>query len=127
EADAIRFLEQTIQEYDGRARAIYFVNAHTLNHAAEQPAYRALLNRAHCVFGDGTGVRWAARSRGVKMRANLNGTDLVPRLFDKTSRRGHRSILLGATAETVSQAAATASARFAGWTLAGSHHGYINK
>ena len=67
EDQAVELIERAICEYDGQARPIYFVNAHTLNIAARRPYYRDLLNRAHCVFGDGTGVRWAARSRGVKM------------------------------------------------------------
>jgi N-acetylglucosaminyldiphosphoundecaprenol N-acetyl-beta-D-mannosaminyltransferase len=127
EATAIRSLEQMIDEYDGRARAVYFVNAHTLNFAAQQPAFRAVLNRAACVFGDGTGVRWAARCRGVRMKANLNGTDLVPRLFRDTAGRGLRYYLLGATADMVARAAAEAQELFPGWTLAGYHHGYIDK
>lgn len=127
EAAAIACLEQMIDQYEGQARAVYFVNAHTLNLAAQQPAYRALLNRAACVFGDGTGVRWAARSRGVRMKANLNGTDLAPRLFRETAGRGLRYYLLGATAETIARAAVSAEERFPGWTLAGFHHGYIDK
>jgi N-acetylglucosaminyldiphosphoundecaprenol N-acetyl-beta-D-mannosaminyltransferase len=89
--------------------------------------YRTLLNRAYRVFGDGTGVRWAARLRGARMNANLNGTDLVPRLFRETAGRGYRYFLLGATAETIARAAAAAQERFPGWTLAGFHHGFINK
>jgi N-acetylglucosaminyldiphosphoundecaprenol N-acetyl-beta-D-mannosaminyltransferase len=106
---------------------IAFVNAHTLNLAAQAAAYRDLSNRAACVFGDGTGVRWSALLRGVRMKANLNGTDLVPRLFACTADRGYRYFLLGATEDTIARAASNAHRRFAGWTLAGSHHGYIDK
>jgi N-acetylglucosaminyldiphosphoundecaprenol N-acetyl-beta-D-mannosaminyltransferase len=127
EPTAIDWLAQTIDGYDGRSRAVYFVNAHTLNFAAQQPAFRDLLNRAACVFGDGTGVRWAARSRGVRMQANLNGTDLVPRLLHDTAGRGLRYFFLGTTAETLARAAAKAQELFPGWTLAGYHHGFIDK
>jgi N-acetylglucosaminyldiphosphoundecaprenol N-acetyl-beta-D-mannosaminyltransferase len=127
EATAIHSLERMIDDYDGRSRAVYFVNAHTLNFTARQPAFRDVLNRAACVFGDGTGVRWAARCRGVRMKANLNGTDLVPRLFHETADRGLRYYLLGASADAVACAAAKAQQLFPGWTLAGCHHGYIDK
>ncbi|MEX2142283.1 MAG: WecB/TagA/CpsF family glycosyltransferase [Pirellulales bacterium] len=127
EVSAIRSLEQIIDDFDGHARAVYFVNAHTLNFAARQPEFRDVLNRAACVFGDGTGVRWAARCRGVRMKANLNGTDLVPRLFHDTAGRGLRYYLLGAAADMVARAAAKAEELFPGWTLAGYHHGYIDK
>jgi N-acetylglucosaminyldiphosphoundecaprenol N-acetyl-beta-D-mannosaminyltransferase len=124
--EAVCQLERWINAYRGQAKAVYFVNAHTLNLAAREPAYRQLLNRGHCVLGDGTGVRWAARVRGVAMKANLNGTDLVPRLFRDASDQGYRYFLLGATAETIARAAANAQDRFPGWTLAGHHHGYID-
>jgi N-acetylglucosaminyldiphosphoundecaprenol N-acetyl-beta-D-mannosaminyltransferase len=126
EYEAVWHLERLISEHRSQAKAVYFVNAHTLNLAARDPAYRQLLNRGHCVFGDGTGVRWAARVRGVTMKANLNGTDLVPRLFRHAAGQGYRYFLLGATADTIERAAASALERFPGWTLAGHHHGYID-
>jgi N-acetylglucosaminyldiphosphoundecaprenol N-acetyl-beta-D-mannosaminyltransferase len=127
EPAAIHALWQMIDDYDGHSRAVYFVNAHTLNFAARQPAFGGVLNRAACVFGDGTGVRWAARCRGVRMKANLNGTDLVPRLFHEMAGRGLRYYLLGASADAVACAAAKAQQLFTGWTLAGYHHGYFDK
>ncbi len=124
EPQAVDLIEDIINER-GRSRAIYFVNAHTLNTAARDQRYRELLNRASYVFGDGTGVRWAARCQGVGMRANLNGTDLVPRLFRDTAGCGYRYFLLGATPETIDRAAECARRRFPGWELAGAHHGFV--
>jgi N-acetylglucosaminyldiphosphoundecaprenol N-acetyl-beta-D-mannosaminyltransferase len=127
EASAIVLLEQMIDDYAGQSRAVYFVNAHTLNIAAREPAFRGVFNRATCVFGDGTGVRWAARCRGARMKANLNGTDLVPRLFRDTAGRRLRYFLLGASADAIARAAVTTQELFPGWTLAGYHHGFIDK
>jgi N-acetylglucosaminyldiphosphoundecaprenol N-acetyl-beta-D-mannosaminyltransferase len=104
-------------------RALFFVNAHTLNLAARDPAFRETLNRADVVFGDGTGVRWGARSRGLRLRANLNGTDLTPALLD--ARPGTRVFLLGSTAERIGRAAEAFRARFPHCELAGFHHGYV--
>jgi N-acetylglucosaminyldiphosphoundecaprenol N-acetyl-beta-D-mannosaminyltransferase len=107
-------------------KTLFYVNAHTLNCAADDPAYRDVLNTADVVFGDGTGVRWGARMQGIRLKANLNGTDLTPAFFDATAGRGHRYYLLGATAETIARAAAHCEKRFSGWTLAGYHHGYVH-
>jgi N-acetylglucosaminyldiphosphoundecaprenol N-acetyl-beta-D-mannosaminyltransferase len=107
----------------GERRALYFVNAHTLNVAARDRAFREVLNRGDAVFGDGTGVRWGARSRGLRLRANLNGTDLVPALLD--ARPGTRVFLLGSTAERIGAAAVAFRARFPQAVLAGAHHGYV--
>lgn len=123
---AVELLGDLLADSGGRARRVYFVNAHTLNLAAEDPAYRELLNAADYVFGDGTGVRWAARMRGIRVRDNVNGTDLVPELLEATAGRGYRCFLLGAEPHIVQRAAERAAARFAGWHFVGWHHGFLD-
>jgi N-acetylglucosaminyldiphosphoundecaprenol N-acetyl-beta-D-mannosaminyltransferase len=107
------------------ATALFFVNAHTLNLAASDPGYRRELNEADLVYGDGTGVRWAAKARGIRMKANLNGTDLVPALLARG--RGLRCYLLGATPEAIERAAAHFRQAYPGCVLAGHHHGYLDE
>jgi N-acetylglucosaminyldiphosphoundecaprenol N-acetyl-beta-D-mannosaminyltransferase len=122
---AIDLIERMVCGSAASSKSIYIVNAHTLNLACESPAYRRLLNGGEVVFADGTGVRWAARLRGVRMQANLVGTDLIPALFHATGGRGYRYFLLGANAATIQRAAATCERTYPGWTLAGFHHGYV--
>jgi N-acetylglucosaminyldiphosphoundecaprenol N-acetyl-beta-D-mannosaminyltransferase len=125
-AHALELLEGLVHEQPVRAHGIYFVNAHTLNTACDDPTYRAVLQRADRVFGDGTGVRWGARLiHGVALKDNVNGTDLVPLLFQRLAGRGLRYFLLGNTPDRIERAAAYAQAQFPGWTLAGCHHGYL--
>ena len=109
-----------------RSNPIYIVNAHSLNLAAESAHYRTVLNSAYRVLADGTGARWAARIRGVRLKANLVGTDLVPELFRATAGRGYRYYMLGADARTIELAARACARMYPGWTLAGFHHGYIH-
>lgn len=123
--EALALVTDLIFHPEKRTRTIYFVNAHTLNCAAEDPSYRDLLNRADVVFGDGTGVRWAARAQGTRLRDNVNGTDLVPRLFSETAGRGLRYYFLGATEASIARAAENAKTLFPGWVQAGFHHGYV--
>jgi N-acetylglucosaminyldiphosphoundecaprenol N-acetyl-beta-D-mannosaminyltransferase len=123
--EAIAVLRQLIEAGRFRPRSVFFVNAHTLNLAAEQPAYGALLNRADAVFGDGTGVRWAARMQGVCMRANLCGTDLVPLLIGTVAPTRYRYFLLGARDEVVAAAAAHLTTRHPGLRIVGTHHGHF--
>jgi len=125
-ARAIQMLEEVLRCRDGRARTVYFVNAHTLNLAAADHAYCAVLNRADFVFADGTGVRWAARLQKVRVRDNLVGTDFTPALFQAACGQGYSYYLLGADARTVASAAEYARRRFPGWSLAGYHHGYLS-
>ena len=125
-ARAIELIEQKILADEGKTHSIYFVNAHTLNLATADRAYRRVLNSADYVFGDGTGVRWAARLGGIRMQANLVGTDLVPALFETTAGKGYRYFMLGADEATVTRAAAVAREKWPGWVQAGYHHGYLS-
>ncbi len=122
--EAIDLLESWMLN-QGSTRSVYIVNAHTLNLASEDQKYRAALNAGHRVFADGTGMRWAARLRGVRLKENLVGTDLIPRMFLDTAGRGYRYYLLGASADSVSRAAKKCQTDFPGWELAGYHHGYV--
>lgn len=104
---------------------LFFVNAHTLNLASAIPAYRDVLNSADAVFGDGTGVRWAALCRGYRLKGNLNGTDLVPTYLRRQD--GLRCFLLGSTIERVSWAARHVADDYPTCRVVGHHHGYLNE
>jgi N-acetylglucosaminyldiphosphoundecaprenol N-acetyl-beta-D-mannosaminyltransferase len=125
--EAIADIEKFIREWQGGAHSIFIVNAHTLNLAYGYPAYRDVISSAHVVLADGTGVRWAAQMRGVRLKDNLVGTDLIPKLFDGTADRGYRYFLLGADVETIKRAAEYSVAAYPGWDLAGFHHGYFGQ
>lgn len=105
-------------------RSLFFANAHTLNNVAEDPAYGEVLNRASRVYGDGTGVRWAARLRGLRLSANLNGTDLVPAVLRASP--GVKCFIVGSAPERVESILAGARARFPGAEFVGAHHGYLD-
>lgn len=107
-------------------RTVCIVNAHTLNLACEDADYHRVLRDADRVFGDGTGVRWAARGRGQTIKANLVGTDLMPALFEATAEQGYRYFLLGADPQTLEHAVDYCQRQFPGWQLAGHHHGYLD-
>ena len=124
--DAMRLLEGLVCACNRRCHSVFFVNTHTLNVATDQPDFRNVLNSADFVFNDGTGVRWAARQRGMELRDNLVGTDLIPEFLRATGKRGYRYFLLGADPDTIAKAAAVARERFVGWTQAGYHHGFVS-
>jgi len=126
-AEAIALMESWIRARDGRARAVFIVNAHTVNLAYEDAGYRAVLNAADVVFGDGTGVRMAARLRGVELKDNLVGTDLLPEFFAATRDQNFRYFLLGGAPGTAARAAAQLEQSFPGIRIAGYHHGYIER
>lgn len=124
--EALSLLDSMIAEQPPRSHSVFYVNAHTLNVACDDASVRDVLKSADCVFGDGTGVRFATRVlHNKRPRDNVNGTDLVPRLFTSRAGRGHRYYLLGNNPERVERAADFTRRNFPGWTLAGYHHGYL--
>ncbi|MES2352833.1 MAG: WecB/TagA/CpsF family glycosyltransferase [Pseudomonadota bacterium] len=124
--EAIDLMQQMLIDNSDKY-SIYIANAHTLNLAGDDKNYQALLNRASRVFADGTGARWAARVRGVRLKENLVGTDLIPNLFEATAGKGYRFYLLGGTPENVNRAANTCRRLYPGWELVGFQHGYLNE
>ncbi|HKA28914.1 MAG TPA: WecB/TagA/CpsF family glycosyltransferase [Candidatus Binatia bacterium] len=123
---AVALIRRWVAARDECSRSVFIANAHTLNLASEHPWYRDILRRADVVFGDGTGVRLAARLRGVRMCANLVGTDLVPRLMAESLSDGVRYYLLGAGADTVGRAVRSLEERIPGIAIAGFHHGFVD-
>lgn len=110
-----------------RARAVHFANAHTFNQASRDRAYRLTLCASDCVFGDGTGVRIAMRLlHGRKLRANVNGTDLLPYFMRRADSRGHRIFLLGTRDAVLMRAAKGVHRQFPGWKVCGVHHGFFD-
>ena len=125
ENEALRLVEDVLAAGFSRPCQVFFVNAHTLKLASEDSHYRSVLEAADCVFGDGTGVRWAVRHLYGAELANVNGTDLVPKLLGSPAVSGRRYFLLGATGEAIPNAAEEVRRRFPAWQLAGYHHGYV--
>lgn len=112
--------------HDGKASTgVCFPDMSTLNLAAERPAFRCLLQSRMVVFNDGAGLSWAARRQGRPLPANLNGTDLVPRLL-QAAPAGTAVFLLGAQPGVAARAQESLTARFGHLRFVGSHHGYLD-
>ena len=122
--EAVAHMQKLMWAAAPHARAVYIVNAHTLNLACDDPTYRAVLNGGDTVFGDGTGIRWAARWQGKKMIDNLVGTDLLPFFFVNTMERGFRYFLIGAQPDVVERAAAHLTKTFPGLNVVGHQTGH---
>ncbi len=118
-------IERPLATYSAGPVGICFANAHTLNTAYSDEAFANALRSFDFVFGDGTGIRWAARMRGHRMLDNVNGTDLTPRLLSSAGSRHFSYFLLGADQVTISKAADYARRSFPAWNLVGSHHGFV--
>ena len=118
-------LAQIASAVEGDVRKSFaFVNADCLNQAAVNPAYARVLSRQAAVFADGSGIRLAARLRGVHMKDNVNGTDLFPLLCAWAAREGHGLFLLGARDGIAAEVARRMQADYPGLIISGTQHGY---
>jgi exopolysaccharide biosynthesis WecB/TagA/CpsF family protein len=107
----------------GDARSLFFVNAHTLNLASRDPAYRAVLNRSDVVLNDGVGLALYGKLAGAPFANNFNGTDLFPRLFREAE--GNLTVFLfGAIPGRAERAAARIEARYSNVRVVGTRDGF---
>ena len=116
-----------IRRVKGNASAfVAFVNPDCLNIAYQNDQYRHVLSTlATRVLPDGIGINIGCRLLGVSLMANVNGTDLFPRLCEKSAAEGVSLFLLGArpgVAEAVSQ---NMRKRFPSLVIAGVRDGYF--
>lgn len=110
----------------GTPGLVFFANAHTLTMARSNPAMADALRAADVVANDGIGVRIAARLRGLRLKTNLNGTDLIPGLLSHL-RRKTRVFLYGGLDEVNAAAAARIGARFPNAVVCGRIHGFVQE
>ena len=110
-----------------RPATMSFVNADCLNLAFIHADYREILQQSDRVLPDGIGIHVACRMKKLRLRANLNGTDMFPRLCQRAAENGTSIYLLGARPEIAQAAAEAMVARYPGLVIAGTHHGYFNE
>lgn len=109
----------------GEGTAVAFANAHTLNVAAENRAFRLALQNA-LVFNDGIGVDIAGRMLyRSSFPENLNGTDFVPNYLRRTRHR-YRIFLLGAKPGIAEHGAQHLAESCPRHTIAGCQHGHFD-
>ncbi len=94
-------MDEALEWIVGRAGAsrpstMAFVNPDCLNIAWRDPAYREVLLGAERVLPDGIGIHLACRMLGTPLMANVNGTDLFPRLCQRIAGTGLSIYLFGA-------------------------------
>jgi N-acetylglucosaminyldiphosphoundecaprenol N-acetyl-beta-D-mannosaminyltransferase len=117
-AEALAILRQAI-----RARAPHVVttpNPEFIKLARRDAAFRAAMNRTALNNTDGIGLVLAARLAGDRLRAHVQGTDLVLMLAAQSAARAERWFLLGGFGRVAERAARRLQADFPGLQVAGS-------
>jgi N-acetylglucosaminyldiphosphoundecaprenol N-acetyl-beta-D-mannosaminyltransferase len=120
---AARFVVERAAQ--GIRTRVFFVNAHCVNEAARQPRYAALLANAPFVFADGVGMAIAARFSGLRLRHNVNGTDLFPLICQAAAGQSVPIALLGARPGVAEACAERMMRLHPGLRVVWTAHGYM--
>lgn len=106
-------------------RTLTYVNAHCLNLAAQDAAYRALLNRADLVYSDGIGVVWAAHLLAKVRLHKLTGRVWIEAFCQQAAAAGLSLYLLGGRPGISRRAAENLQGRHPGLQVAGCSDGFF--
>ncbi|MEM7234897.1 MAG: WecB/TagA/CpsF family glycosyltransferase [Planctomycetota bacterium] len=123
-------MDSAVQWITQRARSdkqsqVCFVNPDSLNIAYKHKRYTEVL-QASRVFPDGIGINVACRLLGTSLVANVNGTDMFPRLCKVAAEERVPIFLLGARPGIAQAAADAMSEKYPDLVVAGTRHGYFN-
>jgi exopolysaccharide biosynthesis WecB/TagA/CpsF family protein len=120
---ALRAIETAFE--DEVPALVAYVNAHTLNLAAVDPNYKAILCRSAFILNDGSGLALAARIQGDRFPANLNGSDFNPIILKLAAEKSWRVYFLGGRPGVAAEAARRLQNQIAGLQIVGTRDGYF--
>lgn len=110
----------------GHRLQVNFLNAHCVNLAASDDAYRTILKNCDLLLPDGSGISMAARIARQPTGENLNGTDLFPELCERAARKGLAIYLLGGLPGVAAGAAEAMQSAYPGLRVAGTRDGFFS-
>jgi exopolysaccharide biosynthesis WecB/TagA/CpsF family protein/anti-anti-sigma factor len=116
-AEAVAGIEQMIASR--QPNYLVTANVDFLVQAQSDVELRRILVEAHLVLCDGTPLVWASRLLGNRLPERVAGSDLVPVLLKVAADKGYRVFFLGATPDSVEQAASRLKSQHPSLILAG--------
>jgi N-acetylglucosaminyldiphosphoundecaprenol N-acetyl-beta-D-mannosaminyltransferase len=110
-----------------KAYRVYFANAHSIEVASRNSDFSVALKRSNLLLADGSGILLGSQLLGKPLTYNLNGTDLIPALFEAINSIPEKISVyfLGAKPGVASQAANNALAKYPGLEVVGVQDGYF--
>lgn len=123
-AEALDWIEQRVRQQ--QKALVAFVNPACLNIAYTDEAYRRVLQHAERVLPDGIGINIGCRLLNQALLANVNGTDLFPRLCERAEQGGYSLYLLGGQPGVAALTATAMQQRYPKLVIAGVRDGYFS-
>jgi N-acetylglucosaminyldiphosphoundecaprenol N-acetyl-beta-D-mannosaminyltransferase len=113
-------------EYRQSAHVV-FVNALKAVMYQRDVEVKRVMDRATYLLADGVPLIWFSNLQGTPLPGRVNGTDLMERMVDESSRRGYRVFLLGATEEVLRLTVDALQERHPDLQVAGWRNGYFTE
>jgi len=101
-----------------------FVNADCANQYYSDREYQSTLRNFDEVFADGVGVKIAARLNGIRLKENVNGTDMFPLLCERLDVEKKNIYLLGASKSVIAKVASKLEREYPNINVTGYNDGY---
>lgn len=122
--EALSIIRGVIKE--NSKECVSFINADCLNISSRDEEYRSILMSQSIVLPDGAGISLACRLIGERLKANLNGTDLLPELCDVAKAEDFSMYLLGAAPGVAARMRENLMQAYPGLRIVGEHHGFFD-
>lgn len=106
-------------------KSLFFLNAHCFNISVQNSHYQGALNQADLLLNDGIGIKIGAWLNKTPIKANLNGTDLIPKILSQASLDKKKIFLLGGKPGVAEKAAHQLKKQIPGIEIVGVLDGYI--
>lgn len=104
--DADGMIEAIIERAMARVRTLgCYANAHTVNLACANPAFRRLLSECDVLFADGASMVWAGGLAASPLPCRITAMDYFPALARRCATEGLSLFLLGGRAGVAERAA----------------------
>lgn len=118
-AEVCRLLEA------GGGHQVVTADSSALVIAQSDEEFRGIVNGAALVTPDSMGVVWASRLQGTPVPSRVPGVDLMDRLCQEGARSGRTAFFFGAAPGVAEEAARRLQARYPGFRVVGTRHGYF--
>ncbi len=104
---------------------VCFLNAHCANLAHGDSEYKEVLRTSEITLADGSGLKLAGTILRQRVKQNVNGTDLFPRLLEALKGSGSRLFLLGARPGVSEKVREWIETEYPDVAVAGHRNGYF--
>jgi len=125
ENEALVLFAETLK--GNTCKSLFFVNAHCFNESQKNYQYKKSLLNADIILNDGIGIKIGGILAGIKLKENLNGTDLIPKIIKLAAKEKKTIYLLGSKKNIIIKTKENLEKLIPDIEIVGIHDGYFSE